>query len=101
MEGVPVALHRLDGAVYSPPLCCWPCSKCPPTLLLEGERKAIVRSAAGLNAFAGRQFGVTRTVGPLVWNLLSFWIKIKKNNLGTFYLNLSLAKNPPNNPLKK
>lgn len=45
---------------------------------LGGETEGIVKSVAGLNAFAGKQFGVMRTVSPLVWNLLLFWIKIKK-----------------------
>lgn len=82
MGCVPVAQHRQDGAVYSLTLCCWPRSKCllqqNSTLLLEGKQRAIVKSVAELNASAGKQFGVMRTVSPLVWNLLLFWIKIKK-----------------------
>ena len=75
MESVPVAQRRLDQAVYSPALCCWPRSECPlqqnSTLLLEGETGTIVRSTAG------KQFGVMRAVSCLVWNLLSLWVKIK------------------------
>lgn len=48
------------------------------SLFLEGKRRAVVRSAVGLNASTGKQCGVLKTVSPSVWNLLSFRIKIKK-----------------------